>query len=85
MVTLSVVMLILMPLSSTLVLIFRHSLPICTDTRILMSISIGAHVYQTFVLGCISSTTIDMLVSTNVHSNVNVSTSMQLLIVLTPT
>ena len=47
MVTLAVAILIMIALSSTLAIIFRHSLPISTDTRILMSINIRAHVYQT--------------------------------------
>ena len=49
MVTLAVVILIMIALPSTLVIIFRHShsLPISTDARILMSINIRAHVYQT--------------------------------------
>ena len=47
MATLAAVILIMIALSSTLVIIFRHSLPISTDTRILMSINIRAHVYQT--------------------------------------
>ena len=46
-VTLAVVILIMIALSGTLVLIFRHSLPISTDTRILMSVNIRAYVYQT--------------------------------------
>ena len=46
MVTLPFVILIMIALSSTLAIIFIHSLPICTDTRILMSINIRAHVYQ---------------------------------------
>ena len=46
MVTLSVVMLMMVTLSSTLVIIFRHRLPISTDTRTFMSINIRAHVYQ---------------------------------------
>ena len=44
-VTLTVVILIMVTLSSTLV-IFRHRLPIGTDTRTFMSINIRAHVYQ---------------------------------------
>ena len=47
MATLAVVILIMIAVSSTLVIIFRHSLPISTDTRILMSVNVGAHVYQT--------------------------------------
>ena len=43
--TLAVVILIMLALSSTLVTIFRHNLPISTDTGILMSINIRAHVY----------------------------------------
>ena len=46
MVTLAVVM-AMIALSSTLVIIFRHSLPISTDTRVLMSIKIRAHVCET--------------------------------------
>ena len=46
MVTLTVVILIMVTLSSTLVIIFRHGLPIGTDTRTFTSINIGAHVYQ---------------------------------------
>ena len=46
MVTLTVVILITRTLSSTLVIIFRHSLPISSDTRTFMSINIRAHVYQ---------------------------------------
>ena len=48
MITLAVVILIMIALSSTLLIIFRHSLPVRNDTRILMSISIRAHVYQTY-------------------------------------
>ena len=47
MVTLAVVILIIIALSGTLAIIFRHSLPTSTGTRILMSINIRAHVYQT--------------------------------------
>ena len=47
MVGLAVVIPIMITLSSTLVIIFRHNLPISTDTRILMGINIRAHVYQT--------------------------------------
>ena len=47
MVSLAVVILIVIALFRTLVIIFRRSLPISTDTRILMSINIRAHVYQT--------------------------------------
>ena len=46
MVTLTVVILILVTLSSTLVFIFRHRLPIGTDTRTFMSINTRAQVYQ---------------------------------------
>ena len=46
MVTLTVVILIMVTLSSTLVLIFRHRLPMCTDTRTFISTNIRAHVYQ---------------------------------------
>ena len=46
MVTLNVVILIMVTLSSTLVIIFRHRLPIGTDTRTFMSINSRAHVYQ---------------------------------------
>ena len=46
MATLAVVILIMIALSSTLVIVFRHSFPTSTDTRILMSINIRAHVYQ---------------------------------------
>ena len=46
MVTLTVVILIMVTLSSTLVIIFRHRLPVGTDTRTFMSINIRAHVYQ---------------------------------------
>ena len=46
MVTLTVVILVMITLTSTFVLIFRHSLPISTDIRILMGINIKAHVYQ---------------------------------------
>ena len=46
MVTLTVAILIMTTLSSTLAFIFRHSLPVSTDTRILMSINTRAHVYQ---------------------------------------
>ena len=46
MVTRTVVLLITVTLSSTLVVIFRHRLPISTDTRTFMSINIRAHVYQ---------------------------------------
>ena len=42
----TVVILIMATLSSTLVMIFRHSLPILTDTRTFMSINIRAHAYQ---------------------------------------
>ena len=44
--TLTVVILTLVTLSSTLVIIFRHRLPIDTDTRTFMSVNIRAHVYQ---------------------------------------
>ena len=47
MVTLTVVTLLMVTLSSTFVIIFRHSLPISTGTRILKRINIRAHVYQT--------------------------------------
>ena len=40
-VTLTAVILRVIKLSSTLAIIFRHSLCICTDTRILMSILSG--------------------------------------------
>ena len=46
MVTFTVMILIMITLSSTLAFIFRHNLPISTDTRILTSINIRAHVYQ---------------------------------------
>ena len=46
MVTLTVVILTLVTLSSTLVIICRHRLPIDTDTRTFMSVNIRAHVYQ---------------------------------------
>ena len=46
MVTLTVVILTMVTLSSTLVIIFRHRLPIGTDTRTFMSVNIRAHVYQ---------------------------------------
>ena len=46
MVTLTVVIRIMVTLSSTLVIILRHRLPIGTDTRTFMSINITAHVYQ---------------------------------------
>ena len=46
MVTLTNVILIVVTLSSTLVIIFRHRLPIGTDTRTFMSINIRGHVYQ---------------------------------------
>ena len=47
MVTLVVVVLKMITLSSSLVVLFRHNLPIRTDTRMLMSINIKAQVYQT--------------------------------------
>ena len=46
MVTLTVVILTMVALSSTLVIIFRHRLPIGTDTRTFKSVNIRAHVYQ---------------------------------------
>ena len=46
MVTLTVAILIMVTLSSTLVIIFRHRLPIGTDPCTFMSINIRAHVYQ---------------------------------------
>ena len=46
MVTLTVVILIMVALSSTLVIIFRHRLAVGTDTRTFMSINISPHVYQ---------------------------------------
>ena len=46
MVTLIVVILIMVTLPSPLDIIFRHRLPIGTDTRTFMSIHIRAHVYQ---------------------------------------
>ena len=46
MVTLTVVIPTMVTLSSTLVIIFRHRLPIGTDTRTFMSVNIRAHVYQ---------------------------------------
>ena len=45
-VALTVVVLTMVTLSSTLVIIFRHRLPIGTDTRTFMGINIRAHVYQ---------------------------------------
>ena len=47
MVTFAVVIRIMIALSSILVIIFRHSLPISIETRILMRINIRAHVHQT--------------------------------------
>ena len=46
MIALTVVILIVVALSSTLVIIFRHSLAISTDIRTFMSINPRAHVYQ---------------------------------------
>ena len=46
MVTFTVVILIMVTLSSTLVVIFRHRLPIGTDTHAFLSINIRPHVYQ---------------------------------------
>ena len=80
MVALTVVILIMVTLSSTLVIIFRHRLPIGTDTRTFMSrtfmsINIRAHVYQHVFWHEYLVLLLRFELAQNLHSNANVSTS----------
>ena len=77
MVTLAAVKLIMIAVSSTLVIIFRHSLPSGTDTCVLMNINIRAHVYQTLHWDAYLVLLLMLFeLAQMFHSSANVSTSM---------